>query len=215
MRAKKMIILIGLVVLALIALVIASRVPSLARPSQQAKDPDEAARLALENFRTLVNKSNYKDLGFQSLDEVKKATLGPSLQVFMVGLGQLKEYQPGQDPQKLFIEIGRVIYPVMVDDQLRTSLEVEKSGEEWQGTSFGNPNLIQMLSRVRQEKTDFVVWIPALNLYFIGSKPTGELLLVPVLDDPQLKLFAGKAIPAGEAFAQILPTAKEHDGPVR
>ena len=54
---------------------------------------NKVALEALNTFGKLINKDNYKDMGFSSVDEVSKAKLGEPIQVFMVQLDRLKKYQ--------------------------------------------------------------------------------------------------------------------------
>jgi hypothetical protein len=38
------------------------------------------------------------------------------------------------------------------------------------------------------------------------------LLLVPIIDDPRLKLKPGEAVPAQTVIEQLVPLAKEYNG---
>src|SRR5579863_5071430 len=117
-----------------------------ARPPQSAS-PAEAASNGLSTLRSLVNSNNYRSMGFESLDEVQSASLGEPLPVYMVRLDQLREFQPGGDPEKLLGEIGQQLYPVLVNGAPRSAVVVEKQGEQWSPVSYGGANLVKALGQ--------------------------------------------------------------------
>jgi hypothetical protein len=181
-------------------------------PALQGKDPDEAARKSLDAFRALVTADDFRALGFESLDEVAKAQLGPSLKVSTVPLDRLQKFQPGGNPEELLVDANRVIYPITVSEEVRTSLEVGQVGDLWQGRSFGSPEFIRPLAKLRRSDTDFVVWVPALNAYLMASRTEGGLTLTPGFDYPEMDLTAGRTLPAASAFAEMVPLAQSHNG---
>lgn len=181
----------------------------------------KVASEALVTFNELVTKENYTVMGFESLSEVGAASLGEHLRVFMVRLDQLQKYQPGSDPNKILSGGDLVIYPVTVEEQVRSSIVVEKVKERWNATSFGGSNQVKMLTKVRKADSDstelpissyFVVQVPSLNLYFIAHQADEVLMLTPLLDDPSYGFEAGFTMPADKVFEAILPAAKRHDG---
>jgi hypothetical protein len=208
MKKRNIVSLIGVLLIILALWASSIRLSAQAQPSNQEKTPDEAAEVWLGIFRETVNEENFKALGFLSLEEVEQTKLGAPMTVFMVGLDSLREYQPRSDPEKLLIDIGRVIYPVNVQEKVRVSLEVGLYDGEWTGKQFGEGNLAKLFSRTRENESDFVVWIPAFNQYFIASRAEPGLILTPILDDPHLELQAGIPIPAEELFTQLIPAAK-------
>lgn len=181
----------------------------------------EVASEALATFNELVTMENYTVLGFESLSEVRVANLGEHLRVFMVQLDQLQKYQPGSDPNKILSCGDLVIYPVTVEEQVRSSIVVEKVREGWNATSFGGSNQVKLLTKIRKADSDytrlpissyFVVQVPSLNLYFIAHRADEVLMLTPLLDDPSYEFKAGFTMPADKVFEAILPAAKRHDG---
>lgn len=181
----------------------------------------QVASEALAPFSELVTKQNYKVMGFETPGEPGVANLGEPLRVFMVGLDQLQQYQPGSDPNKILSGGDQVIYPVTVKGQVRSSIVVEMIKERWKATSFGSPNLVKMLTKVRKDSSNatklpissyFAVQVPALNLYFIAHRTDEMLMLTPLLDDPSYGFKAGVTMPADKVFVTILPAAREHEG---
>lgn len=181
---------------------------------------DEAAKEGIEILRELVNQNNFKQLGFDTLAEAKTGLLkrGPSLLVFWVGLDQLKVFQPGSDPAKLLFDAKMITYPVMLGPAVKSSLTVtqtQSSGNPWRATRWGSAKLIRLLQQYRRSSSDFVVWIPALNLHFLGDRAGGQFMMTALANYPGLKLDAGVALPAQAVFSRLLPEAKAHDGGAR
>jgi len=193
--------------------------------SQQLRLIDEeaqkAASGALATFGQLVTEDNYRAMGFDSLGEVGVARLAEPLRVFMVRLDHLQKYEPGSDPNKMLSGGDQVIYPVTVGEQVRSSITVHKVERTWKAFDFGSPTLVKMLAKVRKYSADstklaissyFVVRVPALNLYFIGHRADGVLMLTPLVDHPGYRFKARVTMPADRVFAALLPAAKGHDG---
>jgi hypothetical protein len=179
------------------------------------------AKQALVTLDKLVTEKNYKSMGFGELGEVKEVKLDEPIQVFMVGLENLKNYETGSDPEKLIVGGNRLIYPVLVQEKTRTSIEFEKVDNDWQATAFGGSNLINQLNSVRALlmkdqnlgiSSFFAVHIPSLNLYFMAHKSEDELILTPILEDPGYGFEKGKPMPALKVFEILLPAAKDHNG---
>ena len=179
------------------------------------------AKQALVTLDKLVTEKNYKSMGFEELGEVKEIKLDKPIQVFMVGLENLKNYETGSDPENLIVGGDRLIYPVLVQEKTRTSIEFEKVDNDWQATAFGGSNLVNQLNNVRSSlmkdqnigiSSFFAIHIPALKLYFIAHKREDELILTPILEDPGYGFEKGKPMPAIRVFEILLPAAKDHDG---
>ena len=179
------------------------------------------AQEALKTFSRLVTKVNFGRMGFESLEEVSSATLGAPLQDFIVRLDKLKKYEPGVNPDELLTATNQVIYPVLVKDQVRSSITISKTGASWKAVSFGGPNFIKLISSTLKENTKTtrldstayqIIRVPSLNLIFLGFRLNNELMFVPVTDNARLKFKAGAGMKAENIFSAILPEAKAHNG---
>jgi hypothetical protein len=183
--------------------------------------PQEAraeATRSLPQLQQLVTPESYKALGFQSVAEAKSATLEAPVQVFMVQLDRLREYQPSASPHALLTETNELKYPVSVNHQVRTSMVMRQINGKWQVASFGRPVLTKALTETIQEQAEktkasaasfFEVKIPALNLVFVARQEGSRLLLTPVIDDPRFELKQGQEVDAQQLFARLVPYAKE------
>jgi hypothetical protein len=189
-------------------------------PQAFIKETQGIASESLGSLREIAKAEHYKDLGFNSADEAARATLGEPFSVLMVTLEDLRRYEPGQPATDLLKPLEKVIYPVVVNDRVKSSIVVEKTAEGWKPTTYGRPNFIKLLTDTRSKIAadnsatadgQFVVQVPALNAYFIGYQTDGKLMLASVIDDPALKLSAGRAAAAEEVFASLAPAAKAHN----
>jgi len=185
------------------------------------KEIQPVAQRSLKSFSQLVTKENYRQMGFESPEEVYSATLGTPIQDFMVRLDRLKKYEMGSKPDELLTATSQVIYPVLVKDKVRSSITISKTKESWQAVSFGGPNFVKLVSSTLMESSKvtgldsssyFIVRVPSLNLFFVGFRSNNELMLVPLMDDTRLKFKAGVRMKARRVFSTILPDAKAHDG---
>ena len=193
---------------------------TLNRLEDKAVEPAAAKSLAI--FGGLVNSKNFKQMGFESVEEVRSAALEVPLKEYMVTLDRLQKYEPStDDPRTLLSDTGLVTYPVKVGDGVRSSLTLGNVKGEWKPLSFGDANLHKLYSRIRDEnsksaglqKADyFAVRIPALNLVFLGYEKENRLMLVPILDDGAYGFRAGGSIPARDAFVAVREDARKHDG---
>jgi hypothetical protein len=178
------------------------------------------AREALAQLPPLVNEETYRQLGFESPDEVKQAQLGTPIHIFMVRLDQLKAFGAREKADGLLSETNEVLYPVEVSGRIRTGLRMRMIDGTWRLSSFGASAKTQALgvaskrafalSKVKPDD-QIAVNVPALQLYFMGYHDTrGELMLVPAADDARFKLKAGQAEPAQRIFARLAPFAKRY-----
>jgi len=190
-------------------------------PTKEIKD---IATKALSSFSQLITRDNYKAMGFNTLEDVRKAKLDddePMMGVFNIRLDDLKEYSQGNDPNRLIKASDQAIYPVTVDRKVRTSVEIVKGKEGWTIGRLGGPNTIKLFTDTRKRVVEaagikasecFVVQVLSLNLNFIGYRAENLILLAPVLDDKEYDFKAGISIPIKDAINAILPAAQKHDG---
>ncbi len=190
------------------------------RAQEKSAESREAAGLAWKRLQE-SERENARELNFASADELQSASLGDSLVVFMVELGALSAYKPDSDPTGLLKAIDKVIYPVNLRGETRTSLVMQKSEEGWEAASIGGKNFARLATSARDKVSQenhltpaalFLVQVPALNAYFIGFHARKQLMLRALIDDPEMNLRADVSLPAQEVFAALVPLAKNHDG---
>jgi hypothetical protein len=176
-------------------------------------DAQTAASQGLASLRQLVTADNFRGLGLDSLDQVASSALGEPLTVFRIQLDQLIAFKEADDPKKLLIDDKRITYPIVVNQEVVSSLSVAQvAGGGWRATDYGSANVVKALSRVRQNASDFIVEIPALKLYFIGSNRDSTLFLTPAIDDPRFSFSAGRAMSAASVILAVQPFANDYNG---
>jgi hypothetical protein len=182
-----------------------------------AGDPRAAAMEGLQAFRGLVDDQNFRELGFESREEVGSATLGEPIRVFIVRLDRLKEFQDTSDARALLTDTRQLIFPLAAGGQTRSSITVADQNGRWAAASFGGPNLAKQLTAARSNvggaASLMYVKVPSLNAYFVASEAEGgELMLTALNDVPNLQLRQGARMTAKDAFAALVPAARAHDG---
>src|SRR5215211_4018067 len=140
-------------------------------------DAQSAATQALATFRKLVNAQNYKELGFESPDEVANAALGQPMRTSMVRLDQLKAYKASDDPNRLLNDLNQVYYPITVQNNVRSAISLEQANGRWKATGFGPANLAKQVARAKTaagaETEPILVHVAPFNLYFTGHRANG------------------------------------------
>jgi hypothetical protein len=184
------------------------------RPKNESKLPaqqrQEAATSAISMLQKLVDGQNYKSLGFQSIDEVRQAQLGQPIEVYNISLEKLKSYQTGQDPKSLLTPSAETIYPVIVGGSVRTGVTIVRKEQGYESSSFGHADIVKRLAQYRRSAAEFAVRIPAFNMYFVGRHMETRVVLVPIVNNPQLKVQAGEAAPLEVVVDQLRPYANPY-----
>jgi hypothetical protein len=179
---------------------------------------ERGASESLAAFKALVTeRQNYKEMGFESMAELDRMTLGVPMRVFMVPLDRLQGYQSGMAPEPLLVDTKHTLYPILVDAQSRSSIMMSVIEGNWKAVSFGSPRMIRMLSAARANVASgagvplasvFLIEVPALNLYLLGYQAAGVTMATGVKED-------GSTTPsrtASAVLADLVPYAKAHDG---
>ncbi len=184
-------------------------------PKPPAAQPQEAASNAIGVLQKLVTDQNYRSFGFESADEVKEAQLGQPLPISTIGLDKLKSAQSGAEPNSLLTTSPETIYPVTVRGNVRSGVTVVHKGAGYEPASFGNAEIVKALSRYRQKEAagnEFVVRVPAFNMYYLARRVENQLILVPIVDDPRLKVKAGESVPLQRLLEELRPLADVYNG---
>ena len=172
----------------------------------------EAAQAGLVVLRSLVQQDNFRGLGFSSVEQAARAQLSEPMSLFSVRLDSLTAYKGDANAFGLLQDAHKMIYPVTVDQQVVSSLSVTQRADGWRATDFGNSALTRALVAHKQSKDDFVVWVPALKIYF-SARGTGDALtLTPIMDDPRFDFQAGQGIPASRVFSVLQRSAEGYNG---
>jgi hypothetical protein len=186
-----------------------------APPKAPVPEAGKAASDAIGVLQKLVTEQNFKSMGFDSLDEVKSAQLGQPMSVSVIGLDKLKSASAGAEASSLLTPSPETIYPVTVGGAVRSSITIIHKPEGYAPASFGNAEIVKSLSRLRQSETgqnEFVLRIPAFNMYFLARRVENQVVAVPIVDDPRLKIKAGEQVPLTRLLEGLRVLANEYNG---
>jgi len=172
---------------------------------------ENAAQSGIAVLRQLVTDQNFRDMGFDSRDQVDHAQIDQPWSLFNIGLDQLKTYQAGTNADALLQPSADTIFPVSVSGQVKSSVTVTHGDKGFTPSSFGSAPIVKELAKYRQSGA-FVVRVPALSMYFVGTRVDGRLMLTPIIADPRLKAEVGVATPAQQIIEQLVPIANGYNG---
>jgi hypothetical protein len=157
---------------------------------------------SLVSFQGFITPANHELLGFTNVAEILTATNADPLLIYTVPLNRLVTFPPTNDftsllqpdPQLNPAPVTRVIIPVMVDGNVRSSISLRLVPNalpvRWTNASWGDPNLIRTLVGTGQSvpppelaagSAPFVVEVPVFDVWFIGyynSRTPSKLVLV-------------------------------------
>ena len=175
-----------------------------------------AAVKALQGYATGLAPETLRKIGFQSAAELRRATLGQPLLAHEVDLPALRGYTGQGDPTRLLQPLDQVLYPVLVNQQVRALLTLEKNNARWTAVSFGDLAMAQLWVHARETSARashvdpaqyFAVSIPDLHQYLVGYQAQGKLVLAPVLDTHRLEFRAGTNLEAARVLRALAPAA--------
>ena len=139
----------------------------------------------------------------------------------MVGLNGLRGYQSNQDPHALLIDEQQTMYPLAINEEVRTSVVVKQRADgHWEAAEFGHMNLVKAAHArrrdvsVRRQVTEAdlsLIEIPTLGAVFLGHDEKGAMMLTPVYDVPGTTLRSGETHRASEVFETLRPLAAQID----
>ncbi len=183
---------------------------------------DSVAEHALQQIANLAANGLYEKLGFKDAEEAARAELGPALPVYFIGLQAMRNYTPDIGMSDFLGEPVELVYPVNVDDRVRSSIGIQKNGNGWQIASMGRPNLARSLEQLQRLHNSsgghstgseyFVVEIPSLYLIFLGHRDAVQVNLTPNADDDDLGFSRGKAMDGATILGRVKELALVSDG---
>ncbi|MEO5630295.1 MAG: hypothetical protein ABIR69_00230 [Nitrospiraceae bacterium] len=179
----------------------------------------------------IVTNENAAMLGFKNQSEVSSVTTGVPFYVYQVDILDLRRFDPaGGKVVPLLKPMKILIYPLLTgrqDDEngklkTRSALvvsqrtdKVDKTKSTWKPTNWGLVLLAQAMTKYRARVNGFasgvIVWIPGLNLHFLGDQVTENLMLIPLADRKAYGLTKGVPISAKIVFALYALEAKYLD----
>ena len=173
---------------------------------------DEAALQGCHDLKSLITIGNSKLLGFDNPEDASLVEIGEPFKVYTVGLDTLRAYRPGDLVVPMVKRIDSRLYPVLINGKVRSSLVVSLDKGTPVTTGWGLTKLIGLVTDYNKSREDFILWIPALNLHFLGDHPDEEtLMLTPLATRDLYGLKKGMPVLAAVVFALLAQQARAHD----
>lgn len=179
-----------------------------------APEPQRAANEALDLLKGVVDEETYRDAGFDSLEQASRAELGTPIEVYVVGLDQLKGWSERDDANALILKNKSVeaVYPVMIGNQVKSTVSIFKTEGGYRPATFGDAEIANALARYRRSDAAFIVRVPVAGTYFIGQKSDNEVYLTPVYEMARLPNSPpGRATRSADLLPQLAALAKAQD----
>lgn len=184
-----------------------------------------AQRSLTSYVQSVLNEKNFAKFGFKSFDEAQRSRLGEPYPIKIVGLKDLKAYKPETSLKTLLIDAQSLWFPVMVDDQTRTKLEMIRKPSGWVAGEFGASKSAQIVAEARaalpklleakQVKAPFtveLVKIPALSASFLYvDGPSGEFMVPATINPQRFGLENATVYSAVDVLTRLEAYAKDID----
>jgi hypothetical protein len=196
--------------------------------------PDEVKRAAekgLPDFLGAIPKEYLDEYGFRNVDELEKATLGEPYRVYTVIPQSLEAYDKKTKLSSLLYDIDLWYFPVVVEGEARTILQVGLSEQQWKAKDLGGTSLAQALQSLEAQLPNLLKNEDVSNGYtaklvriypqhqvFVAVASDEEEFVIPLLDVEQWgmrpnKLYAEEVMPKiAETVQQAVQSSDEISG---
>jgi len=159
----------------------------------------EFAKKSLNDYiNDIINENNYSKFNFKSLEESKSAYLGNPYSIGYIGLNSLKTYNPDSSIRSVLIDTKTYWFPVLVQGEIRTKLEIIEKKDQYIAGEFGGirnvnevalaindlPKLLKS-QNINAKFKIMLVKIPAMNAQLLYIESSQGEFLIPVMIQPQ------------------------------
>jgi len=184
------------------------------------------AQKALAAYQqNVVNDKNYGKYGFGSVGEARSSQLGAPLPILILGLDQLKAYNPGTGYKPSIAGAQMLWYPVQVAGQTRAKLEMIRKNNQWVAGEFGSKVTADIVAKAQAALPDLLaaknvpagyqvalVKAPAVYGQFLYVQSTAGDFMVPALLNPErLNLQNNTVYTADEVLTKLKAAAVDID----
>jgi len=170
--------------------------------------PEEAAQTGMLALPGVVTPETAQLLGFESATDgsIAQVDLKSPWIVYEISL----LHTQSSDPDVLLQKTNIIFYPITVGAKVASSLTVAFSQKDqaWTTTEWGSAGRIQNLTKYRKSASSIAVRVPEFNLFFVGDRDNGQLMLTPIKNVPQFKFVEGGQLSAREVIARLSMAAK-------
>jgi hypothetical protein len=183
----------------------------------------EFAQKSLSAYvQDIVNEQNLAKFGFKTMKEAQSAQVGDPIPVMLIGLKDLKKAE-ARTLKSLLIDSKVIWFPVLVNGEVRASIEIVQIENEWHAGEFGNIKSARVLADVRTELPKLLdaqgikapyklvlLKVPVLTANFLLVDTREGQYLIPAAAQPhRLSLENGKVYNADDVLVKLKEAAKE------
>lgn len=152
-----------------------------------------------------------KELGFKTKQMTEQSSLGNPLPAYIVWLGSLKKFKPGDNPSGIPKDVKEVNYPVYACEMNVSSVTIRKRKGKWGFAAIGGKEVLyaEHTRKIHsspgsiQKPSYFMVQVQAMVLTFLGYLSKSKLYLIPTHEHPDLKYELYKPVPAEQVFLEL------------
>ena len=187
------------------------------KTQEEKKKQKEAALKAVGQLKKLSS-STHDALGHKPGAE-KQASPGEPLDMYMIKLDDLANFNKGDDPKHILLDIKKFIVPVYSGNNLMSSMTMKKGGRnQWQLAGIGGgeirilePARFKHASAYRRDQTSYVViLVPAMYLTFLGYDRNNRLYFVPVHPHPEFSFTLHREILAETVLLKLKTSVNKY-----
>jgi hypothetical protein len=178
---------------------------------------ETAASVGLGKFKRLGLLQPSKENLFTAADTTN-LQLGNPIQTAIVSLDKLKQYKEGQPARSFITDIDEYVYPVVNGQSKRLSgtMTLAKVNARWSAIRVNAENLILQDSTskfISQGSIRYkIVKILAFHVSFLSYVESGNILLIPLMEDRERELFLGKPVKAEIVLEKFVKEANDYNG---
>lgn len=196
-------------------------------PMKVTREAVAFAQAAVTKYVTdVITAENAARFGFKTFAEAPKATVGAPYVVAVIRIDKLKAYRQPTDVKGLWTLPKKLWFPVTVQGQTRTKVEILLRKDKFIAGEFGGIRSVQEVARATRElprlieareiekvKQVALIKVPPLNATFLFVETDEQQFLVPALTMPQkYKLKRDTMYPAHDVLMALQPFAEKVEG---
>ncbi len=180
-------------------------------------DLTDAAKVGLKHFLDLIPAGSRQEYGFSETGSLDKAYLGDPFNLHVITPDALFSYSEGVPVASILTPIDQWYFPVMMENQIRCFLVVDRMDGQWEAVSLGYVTLAKFMNQIGLSWPAEKGYNPVLIAVFQAKKylvlipEAGELLMQA--SPAQTVSGSGQAVSGANQAAGILeglkPTVRE------
>jgi hypothetical protein len=115
------------------------------------REATDAAKAGLSAFLNRIPRDALEQFGFSKDDSLAQCYLGNPFQLHTISPSALSKYRPEDTVSSIVSRTKMWYFPVMLGDEVKGILVIDKVDNRWEAVSFGYAELARKLSKIRQQ----------------------------------------------------------------